>query len=147
MDDLEMKGDKVIWCHSQDRFVSFYDSTKKCSYVLDRFCRQSEKCSQKKKEKLKSRGNFRHNCWKKFLLGNKLPRGFPGMEDKYFLCQRFARDETDSIVATRRAFYGTVYDTGNRTPFMSFGRFKNLSDTSKPIMDFMIERGRYISFI
>lgn len=141
MDDLDTKGDRVVWCDNRDRFVPFYESTKKCSLALNRFCKHSEKCSQKKKEKLKSRGNYRHNCWRKFLLGNKLPNGFPGMDDKYFLCQRFARNDGGSPVTTRRAFYGTIYDTRNRIPLMSFGRFKNLSDTSKPVMDFMIEQG------
>ncbi|XP_071121332.1 uncharacterized protein [Mytilus edulis] len=141
IDDLDAKGDKNVWCRNRDRFVPFFDSTKQCSGTLEKFCQESEKCIRKKKNILKSKGNLKHNCWKKFLLGDQLPTGFPGIYDKYFICQRFAQDGTYIGSTSRKAFYGTVYDTKQRIPLMSFGRLRNLSDTSKPLMKFMIEKG------
>lgn len=144
IDDLDAKGDKNVWCRNRDRFVPFFDSTKQCSGTLEKFCQESEKCIRKKKNILKSKGNLKHNCWKKFLLGDQLPTGFPGIYDKYFICQRFAQDDTYIGSTSRKAFYGTVYDTKQRIPLMSFGRLRNLSDTSKPLMKFMIEKGKFI---
>ncbi|CAC5389953.1 unnamed protein product [Mytilus coruscus] len=54
---------------------------------------------------------------------------------------RFAQDDTYIGSTSRKAFYGTVYDTKQQIPLMSFGRLRNLSDTSKPLMKFMIEKG------
>lgn len=141
IDDLDVKGDKTIWCKNRDRFVPFYESSKLCRSTLEKFCTEPEKCNQQKKEKLKSKGNLKHNCWKKFLLGNELPKGFPGVRDKYFICQRFAREDSYLGSVSRKSFYGTVYDTKQRIPLMSFGRFRNFSDTAKPAIDFMIEKG------
>lgn len=145
IDDLDIKGDKTVWCKNRDRFIPFYDSTKQCHSTLERFCEESAKCHQKKKEKLKSKGNLKHNCWRKFLLGDELPAGFPGIHDKYYLCQHFARKDSYLGSSSKKPFYGTIYDTRQRIPMMSFGRFRNLSDTSIPVMKFMLEKGLVVT--
>ena len=37
--------------------------------------------------------------------------------------------------------YATVYDTRNKIPLISFGRFNNLGDESWPAVPSMMERG------
>lgn len=93
---------------------------------------------------MKSKGNLKHNCWRNFLLGDELPTGFPGIHDKYYICQHFARKDSFLGSSSKKPFYGTIYDTSQRIPMMSFGRFRNLSDTSVPVMKFMLEKGMAI---
>ena len=80
------------------------------------------------------------------MLGDQLPTGFPGLNDKYFICQKFAQDESYLGSSLKRSYYGTVYDTKQRIPVMSFGRFRNLSDSAEPMLEYMIEKGIYLNY-
>lgn len=73
-----------------------------------------------------------------------MPTGFPNIDSEmYFICQKFAERSTPAnVFGTKETYYGTIYNTADRVPLMSFGRFKDLGDESVPVMTYMIEKGK-----
>lgn len=134
------KGDPVVWCAHRGMFIPFSSGHKRCTQKLSDFCAKPKSCGKRKRKGLKDRGDFKKKCWKKFLLGETLPAALP-THDKYFICQRFADDTEFAHIFGSKSLYGTIYDTRNKIPLISFGRSNSLGDDSWPAVPSMIERG------
>lgn len=134
------KGDPVVWCAHRGMFIPFSSGHKRCTQKLTDFCAKPKSCGKRRRKGLKDRGDFKKKCWKKFLLGETLPAALPTHE-KYFICQRFADDTEFAQIFGTKSMYGTIYDTRNKIPLISFGRFNSLGDDSWPAVSSMIERG------
>lgn len=134
------KGDPVVWCAHRGMFIPFSSGHKRCTQKLTDFCAKPKSCGKRKRKGLKDRGDFKKKCWKKFLLGETLPAALP-TRDKYFICQRFADDTEFAQIFGTKSMYGTIYDTRNKIPLISFGRFNSLGDGSWPAVSSMLERG------
>lgn len=138
---LKEKGDQVIWCNHRAIFVPFSSTPKHCHDKLEAFCKKETVCRPRKKI-MKNKGDRKHKCWKKFLLDEVSPKGFPNVSDKYHVCQRFAPGtEFADIFGPKSTQFATIYDTVRRTPLMSFARFKDLGDSLRPTLPFMLEKG------
>ncbi|OWF35477.1 endonuclease domain-containing 1 protein-like [Mizuhopecten yessoensis] len=138
---LTEKGDQVIWCNHRAIFIPFSSAPRHCQDKLEDFCKKETECRPKKKI-MKNKGDRKHKCWKKFLLDEVSPKGFPNISEKYHVCQRFAPGtEFADIFGPKSTQFATVYDTEKRGPVMSFARFKDLGDSLRPTLSFMLEKG------
>lgn len=137
---LKNKGDPVVWCAHRGMFIPFASGHKRCTQKLSDFCSKPKSCPKRKRKGLKDHGDLKKKCWRRFLLGEALPVAV-STEDKYFICQRFAEDTEFARIFGGKSMYATVYDTRNKIPLISFGRFSNLGDESWPAVPSMMERG------
>ncbi|KAK3102867.1 hypothetical protein FSP39_014531 [Pinctada imbricata] len=132
------KADKVVWCGHRGMFVPFTSPHKTCSQKLHEFCTPKKECDPVKR-KLKNKGNKKHKCWKEFVLGENLPSGLP-IEDSLYICQKFAAGTDYAGVYGERANYLTLYDRQEKTPFISFGKFSEVGQTTWPAVPHMVEK-------